>query len=159
MTQPSTFPTAPPAPASTALRRPAPWAAGMAYAARLRWAPFLLGALISIGLSFEAPLGRKPFRIDWDVSWASLEFSLFKEPHIGASALIGMLAVVAVRRSRWWLALLLAVAVGWGWEMAQTTVIGHSARLADLLPDAIGAAVGVLWGAAMLWLAERIKDE
>lgn len=117
----------------------------------------MLGALISVGLSFDAPLGRKPFQFSWDVSWASLEFSLFKEPHIGASALIGMLAVVAVRRSRWWLALLLSVAVGLGWEIGQTTVIGHTARIADLLPDAIGGALGVVWGTAMLWLAERIR--
>ena len=138
---------------------PSRWAVWRAHLSRLRWLPFALGASISIGLSFEAPLGRKPFLIDWDVSVASLEFSLVKEPHIGASALIGTLAVMAVRRSRWWLAVLLSVAVGAGWEIGQTTVIGHSARLADLLPDAIGGVLGVAWGSLLLWLLQHADRE
>jgi len=149
---PPTVHVAPPRPAS-------PWAVLLAQAVRMRWVPFVLAGLISVAMSFDAPQGRKPFAFDLDVSWANLEFSLFKEPHIGAAAFVGMLAIVAVRRGRWWLALLLTVLVGLGWEVGQTTVIGHSARLADLLPDAIGAALGVAWGAVMLWLAERVARE
>jgi len=159
MTAPSAERTAAAATHALPQRPPSPWAAVVAHAVRMRWVPFALAAFISIALSSEAPLGRKPFHFDWDVSWANLEFSLFKEPHIGASALIGMLAVVALRRGLWSLALLLTVAVGLGWELGQTTVIGHSARLADLLPDALGGALGVAWGCAMLWLAERMGRE
>lgn len=135
------------------------WPGAVGYAARLRWVPFVLAAIISTAMSFDAPQGRRPFFIDWDISGPSLGFSLFKEPHIGASALIGMLAVLAARRSRWWLALLLTVATGAAWELGQTTVIGHSARLADLLPDAVGGALGVAWGALMLWLAAGVARD
>lgn len=122
----------------------------------LRWLPFVLGALLSIAISFAAPDGRKPFHIDWDFSAAALHYSIVKGPHIGASALVALLAVVATGRQRLGLALLLTIAVGWGWELGQTTVIGHQARLSDLAPDAFGAALGYAWGACVMWLGEAL---
>jgi hypothetical protein len=125
----------------------------------LRWWPFALAATISIGLSFTAPLGRKPFQVEWELSWAAIEFSVVKEPHIGAAAIVALLAIFATGRRRGWLALVLAVLVGAGWELGQTTVIGHTARLTDLLPDTLGAAFGCAWGWAVMWLMERAAPE
>gem|GEM_PF-4577379 len=48
---------------------------------------------------------------------------------------------------------------GWGWELAQSTVIGHQARLADLAPDTVGALLGCIWGACGLWLLEPSRSD
>jgi VanZ family protein len=57
---------------------------------------------------------------------------------------------------RWLWALLLTVAVGACWELAQTTIVGRTARLSDLLPDAVGAALGCLLGAGLLRWTDRV---
>lgn len=46
------------------------------------------------------------------------------------------------------LALAMTMLVGLGWELAQTTVVGHNARLADLVPDlvAAGACLAIATG-------------
>lgn len=134
---------------------PAPW---LRLWHGVRWWPFTLAALISIGLSFVAPAGRKPFQFDWSLAWDAIEFSAFKEPHIGAAAIVALLAIFATGRRRPVLALLLSLLVGAGWELGQTTVIGHTARLSDLLPDALGALLGCTWGWAVLWLMEPRPD-
>ena len=123
----------------------------------LRWLPFIGAALISITLAFDAPHGRKAFEVDWRLTLDALQFSLAKGPHIGASALIALLAVLATGRHRLRLALALSVLVGTGWEIGQTTVIGHNARLSDLGPDAIGALLGCAWGACVLWLLDPAR--
>ncbi len=120
----------------------------------LRWLPFWLGAFGSIAASALAPAGRRPFEINWSLMPDELLFSVTKGPHIGAAAIVALAAMVATGRHRWGLALAMSVLVGWGWEMAQTTVIGHNARLADLLPDTIGALLGCAWAATMMWLLE-----
>ena len=127
-------------------------------AKRLRWWPFALAAAGSVLASALAPQGRKPFQFDLDVGLAALQFSLAKDPHIGAAALLAALAVAATGRARWGLAWALTVAVGGGWELGQSTVIGHTARLADLAPDALGAAFGCLWGVCMLCLLKAGCD-
>jgi VanZ family protein len=114
----------------------------------LRWLPFLAVALLSIAVAAWAPLGRKPFHLDWNLSAAALAFSLQKPPHIVACAVLALLAAVAAGRRRLPLAFALAVLVGACWELAQTTVVGHAARLADLAPDAVGAVFGCLVGGA-----------
>ena len=119
-----------------------------------RWLPFLAAAAFSIVMSAIAPLGRHPFHVDWSLNAATLAFSLPKLPHISSSLVVALFAVWATGRRRWPLALLLTVAVGWGWEMAQTTVVGHEARLSDLAPDTLGALLGCLWGACSLWVLE-----
>lgn len=121
----------------------------------LRWVPFVATALFSLVMSALAPDGRRPFHIDWSLSLDALEFSIFKPPHIGATAVLAFLAVLAAGRSRWPLALLLTVGVGAGWELCQTTVIGHYARLSDLAPDTLGALIGCMLGTASLWTIEE----
>jgi VanZ family protein len=118
----------------------------------LRWLPFAAAALFSLAMSALAPEGRRPFDIDWSLSAATLELSVIKAPHIGACALLALLGVLGAGARGWPLALLLTVLVGAGWELCQTTVIGHSARLADLAPDSLGALIGCGLGVASLWL-------
>ena len=127
----------------------------------LRWLPWASAALLSIAVAFLAPEGRKPFDIDWSLTRAAWEFSIVKGPHIGVSAVLALLAVIGTGRHRLGLAFAITVLVGAGWELGQTTVIGHQARLTDLAPDAIGAFFGCLWGACILWLveAERRANE
>jgi hypothetical protein len=123
----------------------------------LRWLPFATAALFSIVMSAMAPDGRRTFHIDWSLSMDALEFSIVKAPHISACAVLALLGVMATGRQRWPLALLLTVAVGAAWEICQTTVIGHYARVSDLAPDTLGAAIGCLLGAASLWTIEDWK--
>jgi VanZ family protein len=122
----------------------------------LRWLPFAATALFSLVMSAIAPEGRRPFHIDWELSAAALEFSITKAPHISATALLAWLAVFGSGRARWPLALLLTVMVGAGWELCQTTVIGHYARLSDLAPDTLGALIGCLLGSISLWTLEPL---
>ncbi len=116
----------------------------------LRWLPFLAVALLSIAIAAWAPLGRKPFQFDWSLSAAALAFSLKKPPHILACAVLALLAFAAAGPRRVLLAFALAVFVGGCWELAQSTVVGHAARLADLAPDALGAMLGCVLGAALM---------
>ena len=114
----------------------------------LRWLPFLAVALLSIALAAWAPLGRKPFQLDWSLSAAALSLSIQKPQHILACAVLAPLAVLATGR-RLALAFALVVLVGGCWELVQTTVVGHAARLADLAPDALGAVVGCMLAALL----------
>jgi VanZ family protein len=120
----------------------------------LRWLPFVVTALFSLLMSAVAPEGRRPFDFDWSLNAAALEFSIVKLPHIGATAMLAFLAVLASGRQRWPMALALTVLIGAGWELCQTTVIGHYARLSDLAPDTLGAFIGCMLGAASLWIVE-----
>lgn len=121
----------------------------------LRWLPFMVAAFCSIAIAFVAPDGRKPFHIDWNLSIDAIRFSLEKGPHVGASALLALCAVVATGSHRFGLACGMTVLVGGCWELGQTTVIGHQARWSDLAPDAVGAVLGSAWGACLLWLLAR----
>lgn len=123
----------------------------------LRWLPFTAAALFSLVMSAMAPDGRRAFHFDWSLTIDALEFSIVKAPHISACAMLALLGVMATGRQRWPVALLLTVAVGAGWELCQTTVIGHHARLSDLAPDTLGAALGCLLGTASLWTIEDWK--
>lgn len=134
-----------PAPAFVAL----PWHT-------LRWLPFVATALFSLALSAAAPDGRKPFHVDWALNMHVIQFSIVKAPHIAATALLAVLGMLASGRQRWPLALVLTVAVGAGWELCQTTVVGHTARLSDLAPDTLGALIGCMVGGAALWTIEPL---
>ena len=68
--------------------------------------------------------------------------------------MLAALGVLGSGRDRWPLALALTVLTGAGWELCQTTVIGHHARLSDLAPDTLGAAIGCLLAVAALWTLE-----
>ena len=124
----------------------------------LRWLPFVGVALFSLVMSAMAPDGRRPFHFDWSLSVAALEFSIVKTPHIAATAFLAVLAMFATGRQRWVLAFTLTVLVGWGWEFGQTTVIGHSARLSDLAPDALGAMLGCAIGTLALSLLDSMPS-
>jgi VanZ family protein len=113
-------------------------------------------SLFSLVLSAMAPDGRHPFAIDWHVDTAEIAFSIVKAPHIGATALLALLALLGTGRERWLWALVSCVLVGAGWELCQTTVIGHTARLADLAPDALGAGLGCLLGTAAAWTMDTL---
>jgi VanZ family protein len=127
--------------------------------ALIRWMPFILASAFSLFAAAMAPEGRKPFTLDWSLSRAALEFSIVKAPHIGATAVLAFLGVLAAGRERWLTALTLTVLVGWGWELCQTTVIGHHARLSDLAPDSVGALIGCMLGVAALWTVENMSTE
>ena len=114
--------------------------------ALLRWLPFAAAAVLSIAIACWAPMGRKAFQLDWSLSASALIFSIQKASHIAACAALALLAMLATGRRRWLLALVLPILVGACWELAQTTVVGHAARLADLAPDAAGALMGCAWG-------------
>ncbi len=110
----------------------------------IRIMPFWMLAFASILMAFRAPYGRKPFEFNLDLSLEMIEFSAWKPLHIVACALLMVLGVLAYKWQRWWLAALLTMLVGLSWELAQTTVAGHNARLADLIPDFLGVALGWL---------------
>jgi hypothetical protein len=84
---------------------------------------------------------RKPFDFDWSINLASLELSLGKVKHYQSMALHFALAWMAVGMGSAPRAFWLTMVVGIGWEIAESTAIGHHARLADLLPDTLAAVV------------------
>lgn len=60
-----------------------------------------------------------------------------------------LLALLAVGMARAGLAAGLTVAAGVGWEVAETTVVGHHAALVDLLPDLVAVLAAWLVVAAV----------
>lgn len=110
----------------------------------MRKLPFWMLAFATVLIAYHAPYGRKPFEFDTRLSWEAIEFSLYKPLHILACAALMVLGVLAYKWKRWWLAALLTMLVGLSWEVAQTTVIGHYARLADLAPNFLGVVLGWL---------------
>ncbi len=110
----------------------------------MRQLPFWMLAAASILIAHHAPYGRKAYDFNWDMSWAAIEWSLYKPLHIAGCALLMVLGVIAYQWKRWWLAALLTMLVGLSWEFAQATVAGHYARIADLAPDFLGVVLGWL---------------
>lgn len=110
----------------------------------MRKLPFWMLAFASVLIAYHAPYGRKPYEFNTDLGWEMIEFSLWKPLHILGCALLMVLGVLAYKWEHWWLAALLTMLVGLSWEFAQTTVAGHNARLADLIPDFLGVALGWL---------------
>jgi hypothetical protein len=45
--------------------------------------------------------------------------------------------------------------VGVGWELAETTVVGHYARVADLAPNIVSGAVSLAAIAGIRWMIKR----
>ena len=110
----------------------------------MRKLPFWMLACVTMLVAYRAPYGRRPAQFDWDISWAAIEWSLYKPLHILMCTALMVLGVLAYKWKRWWLAALLTMLVGLGWEIAQTTVAGHNPRLADLAPDFLGVVLGWL---------------
>lgn len=118
-------------------------------ACTLRWPPFAVFAALTLWVAAGLPHGRKPFAVDLSLSASTLAESLSKVPHYRTTAVLFLCAAIAVGWRRPLAALLLTMLVGAGWELAESTAIGHTARLADLAPDLL-AALGCL---AVLLLA------
>lgn len=119
----------------------------------LRTVPFLAFGTASIWWAARAPQGRKPFTIAFDVSLDALLLALTKWPHMASVAFLYLLALIATGLQRSVLAAALVFGVGVGWELGQSTVIGHNARVADLLPNAaaLTGCVLVTWIGQMLY--------
>ncbi|WP_064742991.1 hypothetical protein [Pseudonocardia spinosispora] len=109
-----------------------------------RAAPFVVFAVGSIWAAGRAPQGRRSPRFDWTITTEIASHALSKIPHLKWAAVLFLLAVVAVGVSRAGLAALATFTVGLGWELAETTVIGHHAALIDLLPDLVAVLAGWL---------------
>jgi hypothetical protein len=113
--------------------------------------PFAVFASLCIWDAARAPLGRHRFELAMDVSPAAIALALTKAKHMTVVAVVFLLATLAVGLNRLGLAFALTNAVGLTWELAQTTVVGHSARVADLAPNVVVAG-----GCALMVLLVRI---
>ncbi len=109
-----------------------------------RWLPFVAISIASLWASARTTEGYRDPIFDWDISWPAIANALTKMPHIGSMFMIFLLAALAVGAGRLWLAALLTLAVGIGWELVQMPTIGNNPRLADLAPDVVGIAIGWL---------------
>jgi hypothetical protein len=103
----------------------------------LRVLPFAVAGVLSLWVAGRAPSGRQPFQVDLSLSARDLLQSMSKVPHLRSTAVLFLLAALAVGSHRLVVALLLTILVGVGWELAEATVVGHHARLADLAPDLV----------------------
>lgn len=106
---------------------------------RLRWLPFGLATVLSLWVAAGGTRPRKPFAWDLTLSRQSLAESLGKGPHYKSTALVFLVATVAVGPGRPLAAFALTMLVGVGWELAETTAVRHHARTADLAPDLLAA--------------------
>ena len=120
--------------------------------------PFACLAVLSLWVAGRSPLGRKPFQIDWSISASELAQVVTKVPHLIATAVFFLLATLAVGSNRLLLAFGLTMLVGVGWELAETTVVGHHARLIDLVPDLIGTLAALVIVVLARWIVQRIRN-
>ena len=123
-----------------------------------RFAPFVIVSFLSLYAAARAPRGRKPFQLDVSLSFEDLARSMSKVPHLRSVAIILLLAVVAFGVHRLLVAFIATMLVSIGWEIAQTTVVGHNARLADLAPNLVAATVTVLALVALRAIYSSIVD-
>jgi hypothetical protein len=105
----------------------------------LRSLPFLILSVISLGSAATLTAQRRAFTFNSDLSPQSLLSSLQKIEHYKASALIFLLAWLALGNRRLSLAFWLTMLISLGWELLEATAVGRTARLSDLLPDTFGA--------------------
>jgi hypothetical protein len=111
----------------------------------VRATPFVVIALLSLWTAAKAPQGRHPFQVDLSLSAEDLARSMTKLPHLKSIAVLFLVAVIAFGAYRVVWAFTATMLVGAGWEIAEATVVGHHARLADLAPNiASGVACLVL---------------
>jgi hypothetical protein len=120
----------------------------------VRAVPFVAVALLSLWTAAQAPHGRHAFHVDLSLSPEGLAWSMTKVPHLKSIAVLFLLAVVAFGVDRLVWAFAATMAVGVGWEIAEATVVGHYARLADLAPDIASGVVCLVLVATMRWLLE-----
>lgn len=120
-----------------------------------RIAPFAVVGSLSLIAAARAPQGRKPFQMDLTISIDDLARSMTKVPHLRSIAVLFLLAVVAFGAHRLARAFWSTTLLGIGWELAQTTVVGHNARLADLAPNLTAALLCLALIAGIRWLRLR----
>ena len=110
----------------------------------LRLRPFLILSMISLCSAATLSAQRRAFTFNSDLSPQSLLSSLQKIEHYKASALIFLLAWLALGNRRLSLAFWLTMLISLGWELLEATAVGRTARLSDLLPDTFGALLFLL---------------
>jgi VanZ family protein len=125
----------------------------------LRIVPFACLAVLSLWVAGRSPQGRKPFQFDWTISASEVARVVTKVPHLRATAVLFLLATLAVGSNRLPLAFGLTMLVGVGWELAETTVVGHHARLIDLAPDLIGTLTALVFVVFARWVVRRIGNQ
>jgi VanZ family protein len=123
----------------------------------VRFAPFVIVSFLSVYVAARAPRGRKPFQIDLSVSLEDLARSLPKVPHLRSVAVILLLAAVAFGAHRLLVAFIATMLVSSAWEIAQTTVVGHNAQLADLAPNLVAATVTAVALLAVRTICEKLR--
>lgn len=124
-----------------------------------RWLPFVAVSIASLWASARTTEGYRDPIFDWNISWPSIANALTKMPHISSMFMIFLLAALAIGAGRLWLAALLTLVVGIGWELVQMPTIGNNPRLADLAPDLVGIAMGWLVVALGAKLWRRLKHQ
>ncbi len=114
----------------------------------IRWLPFCVMAAISLWVAAGVGQPRKPFAVDLSLTRDSLAYSIVKVKHYESTALFFVLGLLAVGVRKAWIAFWLAVGMGVAWELAESTGVRHTARLADFAPDLLGALLcaGALFG-------------
>jgi VanZ family protein len=124
----------------------------------VRWvraAPFVICATLSVWIALRAPHGRKPFSADLGLTREDLIQAMTKVPHLVGVAVLVLLAIIAfgTRRLAW--AFLATMLLSVSWEIAEGTVVGHYAKLADLAPNLTGALFAVALVAAIRWFIDN----
>jgi len=119
------------------------------------WTAFMFVSVLSIYVASRAPHGRKPFAIGFSVAPDDLAWSMTKVAHLRSIAVIFLLAVLALGTERLLAAFGLTMLVGIGWELAETTVVGHYARVADLAPNIVSGTVSLAVIAGIRWILKR----
>lgn len=118
----------------------------------LRWMPFTIMVIISLCVAAGVGRPRKPFSFNLSLSWEEVAFSAAKVKHYECIALFFFLVVLAVGTRRARVPFWISMALGLGYEIAESTAMGHTARVADLIPDTL-SALGCL---AVLLLFRRM---
>ncbi|HKO57848.1 MAG TPA: hypothetical protein VJ276_18415 [Thermoanaerobaculia bacterium] len=122
-----------------------------------RAVPFVVVSGLSLLAASRAPHGRKAFSLDASVSAADLAQSMTKVPHLKSIAVIFLLAVIAFGVSRLTVAFAATMLIGIGWELAEGTVVGHHARVADLAPNIASGLACLAIVALMRWIANAVR--
>jgi hypothetical protein len=118
--------------------------------------PFAIFASLCIWDAARAPEGRRPFQFEVNLSPGAMGLALTKTKHMTVVAVLFLLATLATGTGRLRVAFLITNLVGLTWELAQTTVVGHSARVADLGPNVVVAGACSLIVLSIRTRAERL---
>ena len=122
----------------------------------LRAAPFWIASIRSIFVAVQAPRGRRPFQIHFNLFWREdLMTSMTKVAHLRSIAILFLLAVLAFGVHRLLVAFAVTELVGVGWEIAEATVIGHRGAVSDLAPNLVAGAVALAVIAGLRWMLAR----